>query len=636
MIVPLLLAATIALAPEHRVADLRSGAANGDEHVLAIEAGRAITWRISDATLRAVPLDDPTQATTIATGVTAAIAAPPLIAWTSGPATHIAPIDAPTSGTLFARNDVLSMKCNVQACLAATQFEILFLRLDGTIYLRTAGGARVLATDPDGFLLQSSPTALIRADNNGLFTFTTPTPPLPFDTAADFDGAGYTLVWPQLFWQADIVLPTSSLQAASVSFSGAFGQPSTIASLPAQVYGRVDVAYAAGRHLVVFGYDDLAFANIIPDTTARESLRGLRLDSALRPLDAQPFVIGDAPWANLDAHVIARGNGFLVAWSHESLNPFAASDPEATAVDADGRVGPRLLLSRGFDAQVASSVATIPGALLVGYLEFPAEAGTGTLRAARFGLDGAALGEIVVVNDALQTAMAARGGDVLIASSNLFEIVSASILRADGSLQRIALPSMAGHVAAAASSSGWLLAVRSDQTLKVVRIDAAGTPSAPQTIAAFPLEFAAASDGDRFLVAWTTFTDTHATLLDATGGVLANVDIAPQRSLGGVAFAGGEYFVASTTGVRLSRDAVRLGDVNLQASRVAPFGNAILAAIASKLVAVDHGVVVAEAPLDVFAPLITSGGVAYTVKAGDVAAAAFRQFMTVRRRAAYH
>jgi len=633
MIPALTLAATLVLGPEHRVAGLRAGAANGDEHVLAIEAGRAITYRTTDASLRAVPLDDPAAATTIAVDVASAVAAPPLIAWTSGPATRIAPIDAPTRGSLFARNDIHSMKCNPKACLAATQAEILFLRLDGTIYARTQGGGSVLATDDDGFLLQPSPTTLIRVDNSGLFTFTTTTPPLPLNTAADFDGAAYTLVWPQL----DTVAQTSTLQAAAVAFSGAFGQPSTIATLPATVYGRVDVAYAAGRHLVVFGYDDEAFANIVPDTTARERLRGLRLNSALQPLDAQPFVINDAPLANLDAHAIARDNGFLVAWSHESLNPFAASDPEAAAVDADGHVGPRLLLSRGLVAQVAASVATIPGALLVGYLEFPAEAGTGILRVARFAPDGTALGEVVVFDDAFQTAMAARGGDVLIASNNLHDsAVSASILHADGSLQRVALPAMFGKVAAAASGSGWMLAISGPESLKVVRIDAAGTPSAPQTIAAFPFEVAAASDGGRFLVAWTNNAGTHAALLDATGGVLANIEIAPQRSLGGVAFAGGEYFVASTIGVRLNRDGARLGDANVQASAVAPFGNAVLAAIASKLVVVDHGNVVAEAPLDALVPLITSGGVAYTVTTGDVTAAVFRQIMTVRRRAAYH
>ncbi|HEV2719482.1 MAG TPA: hypothetical protein VG323_05655 [Thermoanaerobaculia bacterium] len=632
MIPALAAVATLVLGAEHRVADFRSAAANGDEHVLAIAADRAITIRFSDGSLRTVPLDDPTKAATIAAGVSSAVAAPPLVAWTSGPATHIAPIDAPARGTVFAHNDVLTMKCNSKACLASTLTEILFLRLDGTIYMRTAGGARVLTPDDDGFLVQSSPTSLIRVDNNGLFTFITTTPPLPFSTAADFDGAAYSLVWPQ----SDPVAQTSTLQAATVAFNGVFGTPATIATLPAVVY-PVDVAYSAGRHLVVFGYDDEAFANIVPDTVAPESLRGLRLNSALQPLDPQPFLINGAPVANLDEHVIARGNGFLVAWSHESVNPFAASDPEAAAVDADGHVGPRMLLSRGLAAQVASSVVTIPGAMLVGYLEFPPEAGTGILRIARFAPNGTAMGEVVVSENAWRSAMAARGSDVLIASADRGDKVSASILHADGSLQKIALPDLFGNVAAAASGSGWMLAIGGNRTLNVVRIDAGGTPSAPQTIADFPAEVATASDGDRFLVAWTTTAPaTHAVLLDATGGVLANVDIAPARSLGGVAFAGGEYFVASTTGVRLNRDAARLGDATVQASSVAPFGNAVLAAAASKVVVVDHGVVVAEGPLEAFAPLVTSGGVAYTVTAGDVTAAMFRQIMTVRRRAAYH
>src|ERR1043166_2089676 len=154
------LAATLLLAPEQRVAELRAGATSFDERVLAVDGNRAILYRLSDQSLRAVPLDDPEKATTIVAGLSGnayPIAAPPLVSWTSGQETHIAPIDAPGRGTVFPRADLYSMQCNAKACLATAQYELLLLRLDGTIYGRESCGGTVLTSDPDGFLLLAAP-----------------------------------------------------------------------------------------------------------------------------------------------------------------------------------------------------------------------------------------------------------------------------------------------------------------------------------------------------------------------------------------------------------------------------------------------------------------------------------------------
>ena len=69
MIPTLALAATLILGPEHRAADLRTGATRADERVLAIDGNRIITYAWPETTLRAVPMEDPKAATTLVTNV---------------------------------------------------------------------------------------------------------------------------------------------------------------------------------------------------------------------------------------------------------------------------------------------------------------------------------------------------------------------------------------------------------------------------------------------------------------------------------------------------------------------------------------------------------------------------------------
>src|SRR5437763_3455359 len=218
MIPVLLLAASLALAPEHRVADLRTGATRADERVLAIDATRAITYRAQDASIRAVPFADPSKATTLDSGVSgivSPVAAPPLVAWTdSERRTHIAPIDAPDRGTLVPGDVIQSMQCNAAACLAAGKLELLLVRLDGTPYAHLPrGGATVLAADPGGFLVGASPTGVIRIDNGGATTFTAATPQAAAGhAAADFDGDRYVFVWPDF----DFASRTTQFHALSI------------------------------------------------------------------------------------------------------------------------------------------------------------------------------------------------------------------------------------------------------------------------------------------------------------------------------------------------------------------------------------------------------------------------------------
>ncbi len=649
------LAATLLLSPEHRLAASHLGATNADERLLALDADRAIIYRRND-TLRSVPLDDPAKATTIvaASYVGNAIAAPPLVAWKSSEGTRIAPIDAPDRGTILPFDTTIqSMKCNAKACLATTDNQLLFIHLDGTIYARTTyisqpGSGPVLASDPEGFLLLLSYKSVTRVGNDGAFTFTVTTPPL-LNAVADFDGTRYALAWED----HEVLAKGSTLRTAAVSLDGKLGEPVTLAALPVQTFGRIALAYGGGRHLLLYGQPDSPPYS--PNDTPRTRLRALRLDGALQTLDAKPFPVDETTWADVDVAAMARGNEFFVAWTHFADG--IEGDPEAAVIDVGGNVGPPMLLSRGVAQQNAVCIATVPGALLVGYVEFPREEGTSTLRVRRVA-GGTAIGDpIDVAKQSWLPAMAARGGDVLIGYLAGTLRASAAIVRADGSLQRVDLPYLEHRPSVAASRNGWMFVAAGSDSVVAVRIDPNGNASTPETIAQIPRgrfrAWAVASDGDRFLVAWasddgadTRFCGlqpcgTRVTLLDATGGVLkANIPVSAHSDLADMTFAGGEYFVATNTGVRLDPDGNVLGSVNVHASRVAPFGNSVLAAEpatdSTRLVVFDHGTLVAETTIPALAPQLSAGGIAYDAKVGDDPVAVFRTFIVERRRAAYH
>jgi hypothetical protein len=653
MLPTLLLAATLALAPEHRVADLRTGATRDDESVLAIDNNRVITFAAKPRALRAVPLDDASKATTLAGDVSRApVAAPPLIAWTSGEQTHIAPIDAPGAGTVFPRSDVHTMKCNETACLASMGDELLVIGNARPIAHVTPGGF-VLGADPGGFLVArfETPFLLRRIDNSGDVTFTsTAVQATSFNLAADFDGDRYALVWYQV----------PSLRAQSVGLRGDVSEPLDIAAIPDVLTG-IAVTYAAGRHLVAFTYPDGHTSILAPGAIDPARLHAIRLDGALRPIDPAPFIVDATPFADLNPLVTPRDGGFLVAWSH-SPNVIISSDPEGAQVDAEGRVGPRMLLSAGFVPQVVSSAATIPGALLVAWLEYPHQDGASTLRLRRFGPDGAPLEAPITVADAdaRMSAMAARGSDALIVWGKADFKLRAAILHPDGTLQSVPLADLSGMPSVAASRNGWMIAVAEDEGVTTIRVDDRGIASPPQTLVALRYSFpyaAVASDGERFLVVWSTPAGTGSTtcnfvpcgtraeLLDATGGVLAGgIQLAPGHAPPSAAFAGGEYFVAAgSSAVRLNRDGLRIADAQGGLSHVAPFGNAVLASFITNegihLVVIDHGVRSAErlvAPVFDYADELTEGAVVYDILVGGEQAVAFRQILTERHRSAYH
>jgi hypothetical protein len=656
MIPALALTAALALAPAHRVADFRAGATAADERLLAIDAARAITFRREDNTIRAVPFDDVGKARTIVTGVNAErrfpVAAPPLMAWTGDDqVARIAPIDAPERAVAVRGDEVQSMKCNFTACLATMTSEMQLLHFDATPYAHVPqGGARVLASDPDGFLVFRGPSTLMRVENSSAITFSLTVPSLAYATA-DFDGSRYAVVWPEY----DFPTRTTTLRAMSVGIGGNVTPLPDLISLVAGINDSISLAYNGGRHLLVFADADPDFALVLPGAVPPSHLAALRLDAALHPLDAAPIVVDATPWAVLQPVVIARGNGFLTAWSH-SPGLFFTSDPEAATVDADGRVSPRMILSRGLVPQTVSSAATVPGAMLVGYLESPHENGVPTLRVARVALDATPLGDVVVAAaDAHQSAMAARGGDVLVAWTDAHYNAKAAILHSDNTLQAVALPPLSGTVSAAANRDGWMVAVAGSDGVDYIRIDANGAAAPAQSLVAIPntnFDAAIASDGDRFLLVWGSdggsgsaacnFTPcgTRAALLDATGGVINDrITLSASRDVGGVTFAGGEYFVATTTAIRLERDGMRIGaNPPVRYARVAPFGNAVLAVLeatdATHVVVIDHGTTVAEATLPATPVQITTAGVAYDTNVDALPAVVFQMFAPGRRRAA--
>src|SRR5205823_3673901 len=128
--------------------------------------------------------------------------------------------------------------------------------------------------------------------------FRTATPTIPWwRSAADFDETRYTLVFSD---DGNFSILASVLHVLSIGLDGDVRQAPAIASLPHLVLSPLSIAYAGGRHLVVFG-DVESFLNLSPqpDLIDRTRLQALRLDGALHPLDAAPFVVDDTPWANV-------------------------------------------------------------------------------------------------------------------------------------------------------------------------------------------------------------------------------------------------------------------------------------------------------------------------------------------------
>jgi hypothetical protein len=642
----LLLAAALIVTPEHRVADVRTGATTAGEAVLAVDGDRLITYRRQEATLRAVSIEDPAQATTLVTDVTTPVAAPPLIAWTSGDRiAHVAPIDAPDRATALPQA-IRSMQCNAKACLAGTDGPLLLLGRDARLLAQVPVSGLVLAADPDGFLVRrGADGALLRVDAGGAIAFTTAPTSLPFFIAADFDGDRYAVVY------AD----AGVLRVVSVTRSGDVGQPVTLTDLPA--IPEIAIAHVAGRHLVVFDYPDSMTSVVAPLVVGRARLHALRLDDALQPLDAAPFIVDDTPFAAVTPVVVARDGGFFVGWNH-APGVIYVPDPEGATVDADGRVSPRTILSRGPVPQTVSSAASVPGALLIAYAEWPHEAGAPLLRLRELATNGAPLGDPITIAEGSRSTMAARGHDVLIAWQTTTLEVAASVLHADGSLQRVTLPSLRGMPSVAASRSGWMIVAAESDTVTTIAVDANGMASPPRTLVSVKnaiISAAVASDGERFLVVWAPDINgalpecnfapcgTRAELVDATGGVLVSgIPISGDHDEPAVAFAGGEYLAVSpTAGVRIDRDGARIGSADahgIHGTRLVPFGNAVLLAEPGiHLSVIDHGVRTAEAdigPVNDSLIALAPTGIAYDV-AGEPAVG-FRQFVVERRRSAYH
>ncbi|HEV2720248.1 MAG TPA: hypothetical protein VG323_09540, partial [Thermoanaerobaculia bacterium] len=581
---------------------------------------------------------------------------PPLMAWTGDDRqTHIAPIDAPDRGIALPRSDVMSMRCNATACLAQTRDALLLLGLDATVIQQKTPAAAVLAADPGGFLVAAP--ALQRIDNNGATTFSTTLPPSLqlFDAAADFDGSQYVLIC--------LRSGTSTLAAVSVSLRGEIGDSVTIAELPAgwSAWGGIAVAHAAGRHLVAYTVVT-ATLGIDPPHIDATRVDAIRLDDALHPLDAAPLRVNDTPWAELYPVIAPSSDGFLVAWSHVP-GPFGSFDPETARVDANGHVSARTLVSSGLVPQNASSAASLPGALLLAWLENPQEDGAGTLRARRFGSDGTPLDAAVtiVAADARESAMAAHDSDALIVWRAFDYSVHAAILHADDTLQPVALPALVGAPSVAANRDGWMIAVAESGHLDLVRVDANGSARPPQTLVSIDdIRAAIASDGDRFLVVWATAVGvgttlcnfqpcgTRAELLDATGGVIAGgIQVSDDHDYPVAAFAGGEYLVVSgAASLRMNRNGVGIGPADVRSGyglRLASFGSAVLAAVRDTdgihLSVIDHGIRTNEAVVagtNGYAIALAPNGIAYNVDVNGTTGVAFRQIIPARRRASYH
>jgi hypothetical protein len=285
--------------------------------------------------------------------------------------------------------------------------------------------------------------------------------------------------------------------------------------------------------------------------------------------------------------------------------------------------------------------------------QHPESAPASLLRVRRFAYDGTPLGEPVdVANGVFSSAMAARGDDVLLAWFG--GKTGAAIVHAGGGVQNVSLPDLSGPPAVAAGRDGWMIVAGEQGSVTAVRVDANGNASPARALVPLNADVAVASDGDRYLVAWSTDMGvgtttcnfvpcgTRAELLDATGGTLASgIPISGRIHTPSLAFAGGEYLLSGSASVRLNRDGMPIGDVALPyVAHLAAFGDAVLAAWQESngihVQVVDHGApgdeTVVEAALGTFA--LTSNAIVTNTQIDGVTAVVFRSLLNSRRRAA--
>ena len=169
----------------------------------------------------------------------------------------------------------------------------------------------------DGRLLDAAPFDILRAP----FTLVT-------RHAATFDGQQ----WIVFAGESTSGLP--GLCAVRVATNGTLVDPAPVVVAPGLVASGFDCASAQGATLVAWHQSG----------SSGDDVHGRRWNSALAPLDANPFAIGATALPDTEPRVCSNGSSFLVAWTRASPGTLQG-DVQARRVAANGQLLDPLPLS---------------------------------------------------------------------------------------------------------------------------------------------------------------------------------------------------------------------------------------------------------------------------------------------------
>lgn len=563
------LAPGLQLGPERRVSQQRLAAYPSGEQIAGLvsdSSGFLAVWLrrgfySERPTIRAVSIDETgrvhhettrvlVEGVDIGAALAGRTAAGPLLVWSSGQSIYAQRIG--NDARLIGQGQYpRGLQCNESRCVVSWGSTATILDGDASIIrddVPVPGNLAPLATDPGGFLFagfRGEEVVAIRFDNEGQRAFEAVANrpfSLPQRIAADFDGTRYVLTWTSV----------SSIWAAGVSVDGTMSAPAR----PFDTGSTLEaIAWNGSQHLLLLSISQGCSG--IPGAICPTKLYTVRLDSSLLALDDELRPLITEPASYLGGVLAARNGIFYSSFHYFGGQPGIAL--MASRLDENGTAVTAEAISLAPQQQRLSALVSIGNQHVAFWAESDAANGKILLRSARVSRYGVVLDaepHTLAAADKMGSINAARvGSDVLV---TWFEgdpwRSRAAIMHLDDSLTPSDPPHYdSSQVSIAGSDTAWLVASAAKQASLISR---AGVNLTPQPISIseyYAGAIASASDGERFLLAFSRAgcggecEGTFHTLINANGSVA----VRDRRIADGLSFDvavgwnGHEYLVAT-------------------------------------------------------------------------------------------
>lgn len=585
------LAPALQLGPERRVSQQRLAAYPSGEQIAGLVSDRsgflAVWLRRGSyserSTIRAVFVDEIgrvhhettrvlVEDVAIGAALAGRTAAGPLLVWSSGQTVYAQRIGNETRLIGQGRYP-RGLQCNESRCVVSWGSTATILDGDASVIrddVTVAGNLAPLAADPGGFLFagfRDEEVVAIRLDNDGRRVFEA-VANRPFSRpqriAADFDGTRYVLTWTSV----------SSIWAASVALDGTMSAPTR----PFDTGSTLEaITWNGWQHLLLLSISQGCFG--IPGAICPTKLYTIRLDSGLVALDDELRPLMTQPGSSLAGALAAHDGVFYASFFYFGGQPGIAL--MASRLDPNGAALTTEAISLAPQQQRLSALLSVGNQHVAFWAEPDAANGKILLQSARVFRSGIVLDSdphTLVAADKMSSMRAARvGSDVLVTWSEGEPWRSRSaIMHLDGSLTPSDPPhSDSSETAIAGSNTAWLVASAAKQASLISRAGVNLTPQPVSISDYYAGAIASASDGQRFLVAFSQAgcggeceVGTLLTLVNADGSIaFRDRKIADGLSFGvAVSWNGHEYLVAT---------AVAYPTPQLLLRRVDAYGNAI-------------------------------------------------------------